>query len=108
MSTLAAEGEELDSSKCRLKTAGYQVLEPEEQQVLECEEYQRREAEEQPVREPEGQLVREPEEEQTSLHSLLVFASYLLVGWSAASHHEVSRPVEEVAFPSDRRRAQTP
>lgn len=55
MSTLAAEGEELDSSKSRLKTAGYQVLEPEEQQVLEGEEYQRREAEEQPVREPEGQ-----------------------------------------------------
>ena len=55
MSTLAAEGEELDSSKCRLKTTGYQVLEPEEQQVLEGEEYQRREAEEQPVREPEGQ-----------------------------------------------------
>lgn len=66
-----------------------------------------REPEGQPVREP-GQLVREPEEEQTSLHSLLIFASYLLVGWSAASHHEVSQPVEEVAFPSDRRRAQTP
>ena len=107
MSTLAAEGEELDSSKSRLKTAGYQVLEPEEQQVVEREEQQVLECEGQPVREP-GQLVREPEEEQTSLHSLLIFASYLLVRWSAASHHEVSRPVEEVAFPSDRRRAQTP